>query len=33
MSFDLPVNGVVENGTTSQEITDVSNIIFKRTKN
>ena len=33
MSFDLPVNGVVENGTAAKEITDLSNIIFKRTKN
>lgn len=31
--LDLPVEGVIENGTSSQEITDTSNIIFKRIKN
>lgn len=33
MSFDMPVSGVVENGTTSTEITDLTEFIFKRTKN
>ena len=33
LSFDIPVEGVVENGTAAREITDLSNIIFKRTKN
>lgn len=33
VSFDLPIEGVVENGTSSQEIIDTSNIIFKRIKN
>ena len=33
LSFDMPVEGVVENGTAAKEITDLSNIIFKRTKN
>ena len=31
--LDLPVEGVIENGTSSQEIIDTSNIIFKRIKN
>ena len=33
ISFDMPVSGVIENGTSSTEITDMSDIIFKRTKN
>lgn len=33
VSFDLPIEGVVENGTSSREILDTSNIIFKRIKN
>lgn len=32
-SFDLPIEGVVENGTSSKEIIDTSDIIFKRIKN
>ena len=32
-SYDLPIEGVVENGTSSKEITDTSDIIFKRIKN
>lgn len=30
VSLELPVNGVVEQGTASKEITDMSDIIFKR---
>ena len=33
LSYDIPVEGIVENGTTSREITDFSDVIFKRTKN
>lgn len=33
VSLDLPVGDVIEEGTTSIEITDLSNIIFKRIKN
>ena len=33
IEFDLPVEGVIENGTSSQEIIDTSNIILKRIKN
>ena len=33
ISLDLPVEGVVENVTTSKEITDLDDIVFKRTKN
>lgn len=33
ISLDLPIEGVIENGTSSQEITDTKNIIFKRIKN
>lgn len=33
ISLDMPVQGVVEKGTTSNEITDLKGIIFKRTKN
>lgn len=31
--LDMPVQGVVEKGTDSKEITDLNDIIFKRTKN
>lgn len=31
--LDMPVTGVVEKGTSSIEITDLDNIVFKRTKN
>ena len=30
VSLELPVNGVVEQGTASKEITDMTDIIFKR---
>jgi hypothetical protein len=33
IALDIPVDDVVEQGTTSQEITDTSNIIFKRIEN
>ena len=33
ISLDLPVEGVVENGTASKEITDLDDIVFRRTKN
>lgn len=33
IELDLPLEGIVEQGTVSKEITDVSNIIFKRIKN
>ena len=33
VSLDLPIEGILEKGTTSQEITDLKNVIFKRTKN
>ena len=33
ISLDLPVEGVVEDGTSSKEITDLNDIVFKRTKN
>ena len=33
VSIDLPVENVIEEGTTSTEITDTSNLIFKRVKN
>ena len=33
IALDLPIDGIVENGTSSKEITDLDNIIFKRTKN
>ena len=33
IELDFPVGNVVEEGTTSTEITDLSNIIFKRLKN
>ena len=31
--LEVPVNGIVENGTTSKEITNLEDIVFKRTKN
>lgn len=33
VSLDMPVQGIIENGTASSEITDLKDIIFKRTKN
>ena len=33
IELDIPIEGVIENGTSSQEITDTKNIIFKRIKN
>ena len=33
LSFNMPVEGLLENGTVSKEITDTKDIIFKRTKN
>lgn len=33
ITLDMPVEGILEKGTTAKEITDVKNIIFKRTKN
>ena len=33
IALDLPIDGIVENGTSSKEITDLDDIIFKRTKN
>lgn len=33
ISINIPIDGIVEKGTTSQEITDLDNIVFKRTKN
>lgn len=33
IALDMPVQGVVDQGTTSNEITDLKGIIFKRTKN
>ncbi len=33
ISLDVPVEGVVENGTASREITNLDDIVFKRTKN
>ena len=33
ISLSMPVEGVLEKGTTSTEITDLKDIIFKRTKN
>lgn len=32
ITLDLPIGNVIEEGTTSQEITDLSNFIFKRNK-
>lgn len=33
ISLNMPVGSVIDNGTASNEITDMSNVIFKRTKN
>ena len=33
LSYDVPVEGVVENGTSSKEITDFNDVVFRRTKN
>lgn len=33
VSLDMPIEGVVENGTSSREITDLSDVVFKRIKN
>ena len=33
VTTDIPIEGVVENGTASKEITDTNNIIFKRIEN
>lgn len=33
IKLDLPVDGVIDEGTTSKEITDLKNIIFKRVNN
>lgn len=33
IKLDLPVDGVIEEGTTSKEITDLKDIIFKRVNN
>ena len=33
LAFELPIEGIVEQGTTSKEITDLQEIVFKRTKN
>lgn len=33
ISLDMPIDGVIENGTASKEITDLNDIVFKRTKN
>ena len=33
ISLDVPIEGVVENGTVSREMTDLDDIVFKRTKN
>lgn len=33
LTINIPVENVIENGTTSQEITDTSNIVFKRIEN
>lgn len=33
LDFDMPVEGLLENGMSSKEITEVKDIIFKRTKN
>lgn len=33
ISLDVPVEGIVEKGTTSIEITDLSDVVFKRIKN
>ena len=33
ITLDLPVGNVIEEGTTSTEITDLKDIVFKRSKN
>lgn len=33
LSFDMPVDGILEKGIVAKEITDLTDIIFKRTKN
>ena len=33
IELNMPVEGIIEKGTTSKEITDLKDIIFKRTKN
>ena len=33
ISLQIPVEGIIENGTSSQEITETSNIVFKRIEN
>jgi len=33
IALEIPVQGILEKGTTSKEITNMKNIIFKRTKN
>ncbi len=33
ITLDIPVAGIVENGTASKEITNLEDIVFKRTKN
>ena len=33
ITLDLPVENVIEEGTTSTEITDLKDIVFKRSKN
>ena len=33
VSLDMPIEGVVENGTSYKEITDLSDVVFKRIKN
>ena len=33
VTIDIPIEGIIENGTASKEITDTNNIIFKRIEN
>lgn len=33
ITLDIPVTGIIENGTASKEITNLEDIVFKRTKN
>ena len=33
ISLDLPLEGIIQNGTVSKEFTDMSSYIFKRIKN
>lgn len=33
ISLEMPIQGLIEKGTTSKEITDLKDIVFKRTKN